>query len=419
MKTELAIFGGRPVIQSGLSPYKSIGLAERIAVNRVIDSGSLSGFYGSWGDQFLGGNEVRRFEEAWSETFKVPYAVSVNSNTSGLYAALAAIEVSPGDEVIVPPTTMSATAISPLLYGAVPVFADIEPDTFCLDINSVNRLLTEKTKAVVAVNLFGHPAKLRELADLCRSRGIFLIEDNAQAPLASEYGKYTGTIGDIGIFSLNYHKHIHTGEGGVCTTNNPELALRLQAVRNHSENILEYTKLSPVNMVGFNFRLTEIAAAIGTEQLRKIESEVRKREAVGEMLSVKLADLEGLTVPSVRSGCRHVFYVWAMRIDEEKLGVNRERFGEALTAEGFPNFLGYTRPLYLLPTFQKRIAIGREGWPFTLSNRTYYKGLCENAERLYERELLCFEPCAYDLDESTVKRLIEAVQKVHYYRNRL
>ena len=415
----LAINGGIPVLDSTLPAYTSIGKEERIAVMRAFDRGSLSGFYGNWGPEFLGGDEVNAFESTWANKFGVPYAVSVNSATSGLYAALAAHGIGPGDEVIVPPTTMSATVMGPLLYGAIPVFADIEDETFCLDINKVKAEISPKTKAVIAVNLFGHPARLHDLAELCRQHNIGLIEDNAQGPLASENEVYAGTVGDIGVFSLNYHKHIHTGEGGMCVTRSPELALRLQAIRNHAENIVEPGRISLVNMIGFNYRMTEMSAAVGIAQLEKIEQEVSKRQQLAEYLSDGLRDLDGIIVPVARSNCRHVYYVWAFRVDEQLLGVSRDKFSAALAAEGFPHFVGYVQPLYLLPAFQQRIAIGHDGWPFTLSDRDYAKGLCPVAERMYERELICFETCAYDVNEENAQKLVDAVRKVHTNRSAL
>src|SRR5262249_8722448 len=158
------------------------------------------------------------------------------SATSGLVAAMGAVGIEPGDEVIVPPTTMSATAVAPLAYGGKPGFADIEPETFGPDPAAVRAPITPRTKAIVSANLIGHPARLAELAAIAREHGLYLVEDNAQGPLAAEHGRYAGTVGDIGVFSLNYHKHIHTGEGGVCVTNDDELALRLQLIRNHGEN---------------------------------------------------------------------------------------------------------------------------------------------------------------------------------------
>lgn len=415
---KLAITGGKPTLDGPLPPDVTIGDEEAQAAMRAFKRGSLSAYYGSWGPEFLGGEEVKAFESEWSDHFETPYVVSVNSATSGLYAAMGAIGLSPGDEVIVPPYTMSATAMAPLIYGGIPVFVDIEAETFCLDVDEVRAAITEKTKAILAVNLFGHPARLQELSALAKQKGIYLIEDNAQGPLASEEGAYAGTVGDIGIFSLNYHKHIHTGEGGMCVTRSPDLALRLQAIRNHAENILEPAGISdPVNMIGYNYRMTEMSAAVGRTQLGKIEGEVSRRQELAEHLSAGVEGLEGLTVPRVRDGCRHVYYVWALRVDEARLGVSRKDFSAALSAEGFPHSTGYSQPLYMLPVFQKRIAIGRDGWPFTLTDRKYEKGLCPVAERMYEHELLLFEPCAYRVDEATADKLVMAIRKVHAKRS--
>ncbi|MDC0979369.1 DegT/DnrJ/EryC1/StrS family aminotransferase, partial [Gammaproteobacteria bacterium] len=200
---------------------------------------------------------------------------------------------------------------------------------------------------------------------------------------------------------------------------NPKLALRLQAIRNHAENIVEPADISPVNMIGFNYRMTEMSAAVGLAQLNKIDEEISKRQRLAESLSKGMLGLEGITPPLVREKCRHVYYVWALRLNEHQLGISRESFSAALAAEGFPHFLGYVRPLYLLPVFQQRIAIGKDGWPFTLSNRTYTKGQCPVAEQMYEKELLCFEPCAYDVDDATAQKLVEAIQKVHANRHAL
>ena len=411
---DLAILGGPPVLDAELPRYRSMGQAELDAVVEVMASDCLSGFYGSPGPEFLGGAKVRAFEEAWSERFGVRHAVSVNSATSGLIAAMGAIGIGPGDEVILPPWTMSATAMAPLVYGGLPVFADVEADTFCLDPQAVRAEITPRTKAILAVNLFGHPARLEELRLIAEAHGLWLVEDNAQAPLASEHGRAAGTVGHIGIFSFNFHKHIHTGEGGMCVTEDDRLAERLRLIRNHGENVVEaggHDEL--VNMVGFNFRLTELSAAVGLAQLADIDRHVGRRERVAEALTAGLDGLDGLRAPMVREGCRHNYYCWCVRYDEAAMGVSRDTFCRALAAEGFPLGVGYVRPLYLLPLFQERIAIGAEGFPFSLSNRTYPKGLCPVAERLHEKEAFLFEPCAWSLDERHTELLVEALRKVH------
>lgn len=418
--SELAVFGGAPVIDKPLPAYRSMGEAEIIEVMEVMRSDQLSGFYGSAGPEYLGGPKVRDFEARWCERFGTRHCVSVNSATSGLFAAMGAIGVSPGDEVIVPPWTMSATAMAPLIYGGIPVFADVEPETFGLDPEAVRQAITAKTKAILVVNLFGHPARLAELRDIADEHGLSLIEDNAQSPLASEHGRACGTIGDIGVFSLNFHKHIHTGEGGMCVTNDDRLAKRLQMIRNHGENVTDWMEMEDLsNMIGFNYRMTELSAAIGLAQLRHIDNHVERREHLAQALSEGMRDLEGLTPPSVRSGCRHNFYCLTFRYDADVTGISREVFSKALSAEGFPNAVGYVPPLYRLPLFTKRMALGRDGFPFSLTNRTYPEGLCPVAERLHEKEAMLFEPCAFDVDEGQIAQLVEAVRKVHARRDEL
>lgn len=413
----LALLGGTPAISGKIESYQSIGKDEENAVVDVVRSGCLSGFFGSWQNGFFGGSKVQEFEEAWSKLFNVSYSVSVNSNTSGLYAAMGAVGIGPGDEVIVPPTTMSATAMAPLIYGGVPVFADLDENTFCLSVDSVKACISEKTKAIIVVNLFGQAGPVSELRKLADERGIYLIEDNAQAPLATENGKYCGTIGHIGVFSLNYHKHIHTGEGGMCCTHDERLARRLQMIRNHAEAVAEQAGVDDLtNLVGFNYRMTELSAAIGLVQLKRIEDHVQRRQQLAENLTGAIQGFAGLIAPVVRPGCRHVYYDWILRYNEEETGVSRAVFVKALQAEGFPCFEGYVRPLYFLPIFQKKIAIGSHGFPFPDGGQVYEKGLCPVAERLHEKEILGFETCAWEIGAVKQEELCLALKKV--YQNR-
>ena len=409
----LAINGGPPAVPTPLEPYRSMGAAEAEAVADVVRSGCLSGFYGSAGPEFLGGPQVRSFEEAWANHCAVRHAVSVNSATSGLFAAMGAIGLSPGDEVIVPPTTMSASVMAPLMYGGIPVFADIEDQNFCLDVDGVSDAIGPRTRAILAVNLFGHPARLADLRALADRHGLFLIEDSAQAPMAAERGRRAGTVGHIGVFSLNYHKHIHAGEGGVCVTDDDDLAQRLQLIRNHGENLTEgRSRHGLVNLVGQNYRMTELQAAIARVQLDAIDRHVAARERVAQAFSATITTADGLLAPVVRDGCRHNFYCWVARLQTDRTGIDRTTFSAALAAEGFPHAVGYVEPLYRLPVFRERVAIGRDGWPFTLTDRTYPDGLCPVAERLHRNEIVLFEPCAWAIDDATLDRLVVALRKV-------
>src|SRR5215831_11497491 len=224
---QLAIKGGKPVRTQLFPAYNPIGKEEKDAVQKVLDSGNLSQFLGAWGSDFLGGPTVRKFEEAWCKAIDVSYAVSVNSNTSGLFAAMGAIGIQPGDEVIVSPYSMSASAIAPILYGGVPVFADIDPDSFCLDPRSIESRITDHTRAILIVHIFGRAADMDAIMKIAKEHNLMVVEDCAQAPMGKYKGKYVGTMGDIGVFSLNYHKHIHTGEGGMIVTHRADLAERL------------------------------------------------------------------------------------------------------------------------------------------------------------------------------------------------
>jgi len=412
--SKLALFGGNKHISKPLKLYRTIGVEEEKIVQDVMKSGCLSGYVGAWCDEFNGGPYVQEFEKQWSKKFNIKHSVAVNSNTSGLIAALGAIGLSPGDEVIVPAWSMSATSTAPIFYGGVPIFVDIEENTFCLNVELVEEAITPKTKAIIAVNLFGHPAELRRLKVLADKMNIFLIEDNAQAPLAKEFGNYTGTIGHVGVFSLNYHKHIHTGEGGVCVTNDDELAIRMQGIRNHGENIVESLNLNPVNMIGFNFRMTELSAAIGIEQLKKIDNFVNSRIQISKEISMFIKDnIEFIQPPITRQNCEHVYYLWGGKFNTEIAHTSLEIFSKALHAEGCPNSFGYVKPLYNLPMFQRKIGLGRNGFPFNLSNIDYSQVKCPVAEKLFNEELFELFVCSYDLNEKDLDLMLGSILKVY------
>ncbi len=409
----LALFGGPKAVPRAIPPYRSIGPEEVEAVSRVTASGNLSLFFGDWGENFLGGPEVRAFEAEWSERFQVPYSVSVNSATSGLIAAVGACGIGPGDEVIVSPFTMTSSASCVRVFGGTPVFADIDAETFNLDPREIQRCLTPRTRAIIVVDLAGQPADLDEILGLARPRGIRVIEDSAQAPGAIYRGRHAGTLADIGVFSLNYHKSIQTGEGGVCCTHDPGLARRLQLIRNHGEAVVEEMGLteSPETILGFNFRLGEIEAAIGRAQLKKLDVLTAPRQEIAAIFDARLRGLPGLLPPVVRPDRTHVYYTYMMRLDERAAGVTRRQMVQALQAEGVPCFEGYCRPLYLQPLYQA-------AWPGK-GGRSYGPGLCPVAERLYEGEVF-YHMCLYAaLRDPWVEEICCAFEKVWANREAL
>lgn len=412
----LALLGGTKTIQSKLKHYNSIGEEELQAAKQVIESGVLSQFLGAWHEDFYGGPKVREFERQCANFFGVKRAVTVNSATSGLIAAVGAIGIEPGDEIIVSPWTMCASATAILHWNAIPVFADIDPETFCLDPRSVEANITPYTKAIMAVDIFGQPADMDALLAIAAKHQLKVISDSAQAPSALYKGKYAGTMADIGCYSLNYHKHVHTGEGGILVTNDDELAERLCLIRNHAEAVVGdkgATNLS--NMIGYNFRLGEIECAIGIEQLKKLDRLVAARQGIADCLDNALQDLPGLQTPVVRTECTHVYYYYPMILDVHALGVSRDRIHEALNAEGVPVGNRYQN-LHLLPMFQRKIAYGSNGFPWSSEickrDVDYSKGICPVAEELNDSTYLGFGMCVYELPEKDIELIVQAFHKV-------
>ena len=417
MKEKLAILGGTPVREKPFASYNYIGKEESRAAANVIKSGVLSKFLGCWSDDFFGGPKIRELEKKWASYIGAKYAITVNSCTSGLHAACGAIGIGPGDEVIVSPYTMSASASCVLVYNAVPIFADIDEDNFCLSAESIEKVITPRTKAIVVVHIMGQPADMDGIMKLAVKHKLKVIEDCAQAPGAEYKNKKVGTLGDIGVFSLNYHKHIHTGEGGVAVTNDAELDKRLRLIRNHGEAVVEdMGEHNLVNMLGFNYRMTEIEAAIGIEQLKKLDRLVEKRIRLADYLTRELSDIEGIIPPKVHAAAKHVYYIYPIKLRADILGISRDTFTKAVIAEGVPLYQGYVKPLYLQPIYQKQVLYGEKGCPFKCQYYSkkllYEKGLCPVTERMHYKELLYTNLCYPPLTNRDMDDIVRAIEKV-------
>ncbi|CAK0764747.1 DegT/DnrJ/EryC1/StrS family aminotransferase [Gammaproteobacteria bacterium] len=436
MTTLPAILGGTPIRHVPFPQRRTMGSEERAAVLAVMDSDCLSGFIGAHGEGFLGGVQVRAFENAWAEQYGFRHAVSVNSLTSGLIAALGAVGVGPGDEVICSPFTMSASATCALFWGAVPVFADIDPVTFCLEPASVATRISPRTRAIVAVHLFGHPADMDGLLALAKPRGIAVVEDAAQAPGVFYHGQPVGAIGTCGGFSLNYHKHIHTGEGGMLVTHDDTVARRLQLIRNHGENLPDgwpQTDPGTTDAIGTmnrggescsfggNYRLTELQAAIGIAQLKRLDGLLAHRQRIASHVTAQLAGRIGITPPVVAADCTHAWYVYPIRYESAVVGLSRALFVRAVNAElpvprdfeATALVAGYVRPLYLNRLYQERRAFAHGHFPFdSVPTVNYTPGLCPVAERMYEHELLLCPLVREPLIPADLDDFVQAVDRV-------
>ncbi len=414
---KLALFGGPKAIERPFAKFNRIGKEEVAEVESVIAGGKLSQFLGRWSQDFYGGPKVREFEAAWAKAFQVKHAVSVNSATSALIAAVGAIGIEPGDEVIVPPWTMCASATAILHWNALPVFADIERETFCIDPLSIEANITPYTKAIMAVDIMGHSAEMDRILAIAKRHGLQVISDSSQAPSAKYKGRYAGTLAEVGVFSLNYHKHIHTGEGGIAVTDSDEIAERMRLIRNHAEAVvgdMETVRLD--NMLGHNFRLGEIESAIGIEQLKKLPAIAESRQRAAQQMSEGLRGLAGLRAPVVQPDCTHVYYMYPMIVDTRLLGIDRQVLFSALVAEGIEGLGVNFANIHLLPIYQQKIAYGASGFPWnsSLCRRpiNYSKGICPVAEELQDSSYLGLHWCAHELDRDEVDLLIAAFRKV-------
>lgn len=403
---------------SRFKKYNPIGEEEKAAALEVIDSGILSQFVGSWGPDFYGGAKVQELERFVEKKYKVKYALAVNSWTSGLICAVGALDIEPGDEIILPPWTMSACAAAILHYNAIPIFVDIERETFNIDPKQIESKITSRTKAIMAIDIFGHSCNIDQISAIAKSHGLKVITDSAQTPWSMNKDRISGTLADIGGFSLNYHKHIHTGEGGIIVTNDKELYDRMSLIRNHAESVVQPMGVKNLsNMVGFNFRMGEIEAAIGIEQFKKLDKLVERKRIICEKLTEGLKQLKGLKTPAINDGNSHSFYIYPLILDTKLIGKKRsEILNELIEAgltEGF--FEGYQN-LHLLPIFQEKIAFGAKGFPWNLTENglkmDYSKGICPVAEELHETSFLGFEICLFELYDQDVEDIISIFKGV-------
>jgi perosamine synthetase len=439
MSETLAIFGGEPARTKPFLVEPMIGPEEEERVLAAIREKNFSRYIGMAVDDnilrmtsaeayavkdywhVLGGPHVRGFAAEFAAKMNVPHAIPVSSATVGLSVALAAAGVGAGDEVIVPAISFSATAMSVLMYNSIPVFVEVDPDTFCIDPAAIERAITPHTKAILVVHLAGNIADMDRVMQVARRHGLKVVEDACQAIGADLHGVKAGAIGDAGVFSFQQSKNIMTGEGGMIITSDADVARRARLIVNHGE--LQFDDAASdddlANVVGFNFRMPELCAAVGRAQLQRLNDVNEWRLRNYHVLRQELSNLPGLRVASLSpaDGDGHAVPHFLVALyDAATMGLPRDIFVAALRAEGIPVGTGYNRTLYENPTFLRKIAYGKSGAPWTSGEYkgsvNYFKGQCPVSESLLKERFLWFYHIAYSCTADDMRDIGRAVRKV-------
>ncbi len=400
-----------------LKRFNSIDGKSIKAALRVLKTGKLSPFVGNWKNDkivgsFYGGKMVQKLEKIFAKKYNVKYAISVNSWTSGLICAVGAIDIKPGDEIIVSPWTMSASATAIINWFAIPVFADIDYETFNITAKSIEKKITKRTRAIIVPDIMGQSAEIGQIMQLAKKNNLKVVSDTAQAPGALYKKKFAGTLADVGGFSLNYHKHIHTGEGGILVTNDDQIAERLQLISHAGEPYKGVNAIEKINnIIGYNFRLGEIEASIVIEQLKNLNKIIKYRNSLVNILYRELKHLKYLQLPTVLEGNTHLFYYFALKFNKNNF--NKIKIVKELNKRGVPVEPTYAN-IHLLPMYQKKIAFGKFPWSKKIykGNISYKKGICPVAENLNDHQYIGLHMYKYDYNKNDMKYFSKQFKEV-------
>ena len=390
-----------------------IGKEEIAAANKVLKSGHLSNFVGANSPDFYGGKYVQKFEKNLTKFYNTKHAITVNSWTSGLVAIFGSLDLKKGDEVILPPWTMTACMASILNWNLVPVFCDIEKNTFNIDPIEIEKKITKKTKAILGVDIYGHPVNVIAIRKICKKYNLKFILDCAQSPYSKYKGKFSSEYADVAGYSFNFHKHISTGEGGVIVTSDKKIARRLQLIRNHGEYVVGEKEKHNHHILGFNFRLGEIEAAIGIEQLKKLKSIVKEKRVLANFLNKYLKKFEGIILPKTLKDYTHSYYVYAMRIDRDKITISKKKIEKFIKSNSLPIGTKYCS-LYKTNILRSRKFLSRI---FT-TNKDINKYIetnkpinFKNVEDLLKYELLSIGLCDQDYKIKDYEKILKKFYK--------
>jgi perosamine synthetase len=407
MDGRLAIEGGAPVRSKPWPKWPLFSAKDKQDLAAVLDDGRLTS---------ITGPKVREFEEKYAACFGAKHAVACSSGVTALHLALSALQIGPGDEVIVPAHTFIGTAIPVLMANAIPIFVDIRPDTFNLDPERLEEAITPRTRAIMPVHLNGLPADMEAIRAVAGRHNLHLIEDACQAHGARYRGRPAGTLAELAAFSFFEDKVITTGEGGMVLTDSEELFERARAVRSYGEvpsgegGERRYEHL----LFGFNYRMGALNAALGINQLDRLEEMVEKRNRNARFLRRQLGQVPGIVPPAALPDCRHAYYKFVCRLDPQVVGRAASEFAAALKAEGIPATPRYPTPLPLQQVFRERLGYGRTSCPYDCDKYgltlDYTSGSWPESERAgREAFVLLVHP---SVEEADLQEAADAVAKV-------
>ena len=411
MAENIALYGADPIKTTPFHKGNRFGEEELQELKEALEQNTLFYWYG---------NKVKTLMERFKEMYEVPYCVSASSGTAAIHVALGACGVTVGDEVITSPITDMGTVIGIIYQNAVPVFADLDPNSYNLDPKSVESKITDRTKAILVVHLAGAPADMDSIMEIAKRHNLKVIEDCAQSYLTRYKGKLCGTIGDVGCFSLNDFKQISAGDGGLLIMKDE--MLYQSAFRFADKNYQRLSGVGAMNrdipFVAPNYRMNELTGAVGIAQLKKLPGICQRRHEIGERISAAIRDLPGISVPKVYDGSYSTYWFYMLRVDEKLAKVDRNLFSEALWAEGIPNSPGYIPTcIYEYELFSNQTGYPGSQCPFNCPQNgrkyDYSKGLCPTAEEILNTAIrINFNEFTSDED---VDAIIKAIQKISAY----
>ena len=397
--TELAVKGGQPVRDARRKPWPVWPVWDERDVQALTDVLQS----GTWGSA-TPSTHVPAFEEEFAAYHDARYGICNTNGTASLEVALRAIGLQMGDEVIVPPYTFVATATAVIMANGVPVFADIDPDTYNLDPGAAEAAISPRTKGIIAVHIAGCPADMDALAELARKNDLFLLEDCAQAHAAEWKGRKVGTIGDMGTFSFQSSKNLTAGEGGIIVTDDEELRDRCWSVVNVGR--LPHGRFYEHHVLASNYRMTEFQAALLRVQLTRLGEQTTRRRESAQFLNSELARIPGILPMKVDERVTvHANHIYIFRFNGEHFGgMDRSDFIEALASEGVPCFAGYV-PLYQNPLFRNEDC-------FPGRKVDYTKVHCPVAERVCATESVWLEQNLLLGTSEDMRDIVDAVSKI-------